>query len=148
MGTWCRKCGDYDVWGNGCRCKVVGTVWLPESGETEDNARDVHSKYADPELAVNEWATRRHARDCECFSENDEIVAFRAEGERSIKYFAVRYEIVPSFIVQEAEDRDVGRVRKMQAKEIRRQRKYERDRRARLAAIRAVPVPLPAIAYR
>lgn len=148
MGSWCRKCGDYDVFGNGCRCKIVGTVWLPEGGETEADARDVYSTHSTAEYAVNEWVTRRHAQDCECFSENDEIVAFRADGEKAVQYFAVRYEIVPSFIVGEADDRDVDRVRHMQAKTIRRQRQYALERRARIAAINAVPRPLSASAYR
>lgn len=148
MGSWCRNCGDYDVWGHGCRCKIVGTVWLPESGETEADARNVYSTHDTAECAVNEWAERRNARDSECFSENAEIVCFRATGERAVQYFAVRYEIVPSFITDTADDCDIERIRKMQAKTIRRSRKYARERRARIAAINAVPKPLPAYTYR
>lgn len=148
-GAWCSRCGDYDVWGRGCRCSMVGRVWLPESGETEADARDVWSKEERAEWAVKGWAARRHARDYEAFSENPEVVCFRPAGEDGeVQYFSVYYQLVASFIVNTADDDEVAEARKQQARTIRSQRSYARKRRAQIAAILAVPRPLRPSAYR
>lgn len=132
--SWCKRCGEYDVWGKGCGCKLAGRAWRPESGETESDAQDVWAATAYLDTAIRQWAARLDSRNCyECFA-SEQVIAVRVAATNAVEYFNITRESEPVYYVNEACDSDRERARRQQARTLRSQRKYDRERRERRRA--------------
>lgn len=94
MGFRCDKCDEYRVFTDKCRCKVIGVVWFPDDGETEEDGQEIRSIH-DPEIALGVWA-ERYDGDCggEVFNygKTDHTVAFRPAGSDEIENYVLSAE--------------------------------------------------------
>ena len=128
---WCRRCGEYDVWGKGCRCELRGRAWLAEDDEEEGS--EIWPIYSDPDLSLEKWASRRNSDNCyEIFRDGEpRAVAFRATGAATVQYLKICMEIVPSYHVEKVEKGDdtVQGARADRARSLRWRRKRDLERR-------------------
>lgn len=109
----CGRCGDYG-W-HPCLCRVVGRVWDPDNGETEDDAHELYSKHS-TEGALQQWARIKHCEDWEMFpgDEATRDVAFRPTGGE-IEIYTIAMSMQPSYRVDRADDDVVEEVEKRMA---------------------------------
>lgn len=104
--SWCKQCGDYDVYGRGCTCRVIGTVW--RSDDDEEGSWDLYGKNHDSvETAVERFVKRKHAQDFE-FMKYDHTDAFsvRPTDGGPVKFVTVNCELVPSYRAEEVDKTD------------------------------------------
>ena len=131
--TVCRRCSEYDLWDKGCNCQLIGRVWHPDRGHTESDGAELWSKTNDAEWAIQAYMAQWDADQAYDASE-EQALAFRPAAGGPVQYFTSMREMEPVYRVQEADDRERSRIRREQAKTIRRDREYMRRKRAARSA--------------
>ena len=109
----CGRCGTYQ-W-LPCKCTMIGRVWDPDNGETEDDAHELWSR-GDAETALKGWACDQHSQDWEMFRDDGATrdVVFRPVGGE-VEIYTISMEMQPHYRVEKAEDDVVEEVEKRMA---------------------------------
>lgn len=96
MGHWCKRCDEYRILNDDkCGCKIIGKVWEPDAGETEETAVDVWSIH-DPEIALQKWAETLDSNSCgEAFNggQSEVTVMFRPAGSDEVETYNLYAEL-------------------------------------------------------
>lgn len=102
MGEYCNRCGEY-YFSASCRCKLVGKIWSPDCGETEDDAADIWSSHDDPEVFLPKWAEVVDGDNAMEAFEYEQTVAFKPiEGD--VKYFTISRKFDPVYYITKANE--------------------------------------------
>jgi hypothetical protein len=115
--NWCSRCGGFLYRSGECRCRVVGKVWQPDHGQTEQEAKPLWSRGAADD-AIEAWAERSARNDCEMFQSyngrmNDVTVAFRPADGGEIEIYTISCEYEPVYRVTEADGDEADRIADM-----------------------------------
>ena len=127
-GEWCRRCGDYSVWG-ACACKLIGNIWKADDDESESQQLwSIHGAYLD--IAVADWVKHQHSRDFE-FIGPDQTIAFavRLADGGGVQYVAASAELTISVRARhvDKDDDDVLAARRSRARTLRWRRRRARE---------------------